>query len=322
MPAAAVPDDHRQRADAAPVRAGQARLIDSCPLGCTPPLRPTNILLPEGPLQRCSECSLLVSSCSAAQHEASLAHWDTTGGTTPDARSVRRFRTVTRRRLALALALLPDRSRPSLLDVGCSSGSLLEVAAGMGFAVKGVEIAPAAAAAARRAGFDVHQGLLQDAGHAPQSFDVITLVELIEHVTDPLALLRHCHRLLRPGGVVVVNTPNGASWTARVLGGRWEGFSLVKLGGHICFYSPAAIRVLAERTGFDVAAVRTRHLRLTEPDSVPRVVHRLAKLAAKPAALAARWFGTGHDMLAALQRRPAVPPGTDAQAGFGSRPSR
>jgi 2-polyprenyl-3-methyl-5-hydroxy-6-metoxy-1,4-benzoquinol methylase len=289
--------------DPLPTAEAKALLIGSCPLGCASVLCPTRIRLPEGPLRQCPECSLLVSSCTAEEHEEALAMWDTTNGTLPDARSLRRFRDVTRRRLGLALRLLPDRSQPALLDVGCSSGSLLEVAAAMGFAAKGVEIAPTAAAVARHAGFDVHEGRLQDAGYAPQSFDVITLIELIEHVTDPCALLLQCRNLLRPGGVLVINTPNGKSWSARVLGGKWEGFSLTKLGGHICFYSPAAIRALAARTGFDVATVRTRHLRLTEADSSSKAVHLLAKLAAKPAALAARWLGTGHDMLALLQRR-------------------
>jgi 2-polyprenyl-3-methyl-5-hydroxy-6-metoxy-1,4-benzoquinol methylase len=279
-------------------------LIEACPLGCSGELRPTPIVLPEGPLRQCPACTLLVSSATQAQHAASLAIWDTGEGTQPDARSVERFRTVTRRRLAMAQHLLGPQSAARLLDVGCSSGSLLAVAAEMGFAVRGVESAPTAAAAARRAGFDVHDGRLQDAGYAPGSFDVITLIELIEHIAEPLPLLRQCRDLLRPGGVVAINTPNGASWSARALGGKWEGFSLTKLGGHVCFYSPSALQVLAERTGFDVAAIRTRHLRLTEADSTPQPIHRIVKLISKPAALAARWLGTGHDMLALLQRRP------------------
>jgi SAM-dependent methyltransferase len=279
------------------------RLIEVCPLGCGGELRPTPIALPEGPLRQCPECTLLVSSCTQAQHEASLAIWDTSEGTQPDARSVRRFRTVSRRRLVMAQRLLPDPSNARLLDVGCSSGSLLAVAVEMGFTAQGVELAPAAAAAARRAGFDVFDGRLHDAGYAPGSFDVITLIELIEHIADPLVLLRQCRDLLRPRGVAVINTPNGASWSARALGGEWEGFSLTRLGGHICFYSPRALHVLADRTGFDIAAIRTRHLRLTEPDSTPRPVHRAVKIIAKPASLVARWLGTGHDMLALLQRR-------------------
>jgi 2-polyprenyl-3-methyl-5-hydroxy-6-metoxy-1,4-benzoquinol methylase len=286
-------------------------LFDCCPLGCDSSLEATAVILPEGPLRRCPQCDLRLASCSPAQYEASLHKWDTAQGTTPDARSAQRFRTVARRRLGAVLRQLPATPTARLLDVGCSSGSLLAVAAEMGFAVTGVETAPAAAEAARRAGFEVHLGALEEAALAPASFDVITLIELIEHLTEPLAMMQACHRLLRPGGIVLISTPNPASWTARVLGARWEGFSLVRLGGHICFYSPAAIRALAQRTGFDVIGISTRNLRLAEPEDSGPAKLRAAKLVAELFAHPARWFGRGHDLLALLGRH-----------DFGTRPSR
>ena len=278
------------------------RLIERCPLDCASVLQPTAIMLPEGPLRRCPQCQLLLSSCTSAQHEAALGTWDTDRGTLPDERSAQRFRKVTRRRLCKALRLVRGSAPMRLLDVGCSSGSLLEIAAEIGFSVAGVEPALAAASAARRAGFDVFTGRLQDAGYAAQSFDVITLIELIEHVTDPLDLLRTSHHLLRPGGAVLINTPNPASWSARVMGSRWLGFSLTGLGGHICFYSPAAVRVLAQRTGFEVASISTRHVRLVDKGERSAIVYRFGKIAAEALAQPARWLGAGHDMLAILKR--------------------
>ena len=277
-------------------------MIAVCPLGCRPALQRTAIVLPEGPLRRCPECGLLVSSCTDEQYASALARWDTETGTRPGHDSLARFRQTAQRRLARAIRLLGSGPTPRLLDVGCSSGSLLAVAREMGFSAAGVETAPAAAASARQAGFEVFSGRLQDAHYDSDGFDVITLIELIEHVADPLELLHSCRQLLRPGGVALINTPNAASWTARVLHGRWEGFSLTRLGGHICFYSPATIRVLAARTGFNVESISTRHVRLSEPGSEARATYRLLKLVAEMLAMPARWAGAGHDLLALLKR--------------------
>ncbi len=245
---------------------------------------------------------MLVSSCTRQQYELALAKWDTAAGTLPDRRSAERFRQTARRRLSRIRQFLPDQARPRLLDVGCSSGSLLAVATEMGFSAVGVEAAPAPAASARDAGFEVITGTLQDAGFAAESFDVITLIELIEHVIDPLGLLHACHRLLCPGGVVLINTPNAESWSARVLGGQWEGFSLTTLGGHVCFYSPGTVRVLARRTGFGVARIATRHVRLVEADKLARLPYRVRRLISEVLAMPARWLDAGHDLQAILQR--------------------
>ncbi|HSN40731.1 MAG TPA: class I SAM-dependent methyltransferase, partial [Burkholderiales bacterium] len=160
-----------------------------------------------------------------------LKKWDTREGTDPDARSAERYRTVVTRRLDGVLTLLGKRNAaPKLLDVGCSSGALLAVARGMGFDVHGVEPAPDAAQSAQRAGFDVFQGLLHEAVYAEASFDVCVMFEILEHVNEPLALMHECAHVLRPGGVLVVNTPNAASWTARAMQARWGGFSLTAMG--------------------------------------------------------------------------------------------
>jgi SAM-dependent methyltransferase len=277
-------------------------LLPACPLGCSAALAVTSTLLAEGPLRRCLHCGLMLSSCTPAQYEASLSIWNTEDGTEPGVASARRFDEVTRRRLELARRLAPAAARPRLLDVGCSSGFLLRVATALGFSAAGVESAPVAAEAARNAGFDVFAGRLQEAPWPASSFEIITLIELIEHVPDPLDLLRACHRLLVPGGVVLINTPNAASWTARVMRGAWLGFNLNHMGGHICFYSPATLAVAAQRCGFERVAFETRHVRFAEKESHAAPVYRIGKLASEALALPARWLNAGHDLLAVLRR--------------------
>ena len=273
------------------------RFIRQCPVGCEAALVASQIVLPEGPLLRCTACRQLVSQCSEDAYRAALEKWDTTAGTVPDARSAPRHARVSRRRLQTLLSVLGhDASRARLLDVGCSSGAFLVAARALGLDAQGVEISPEAAASARRAGFRVHTGLLEEAGYPDASFDAIALIELLEHLRDPRALLAECRRILRPGGVLLATTPNGSSWTARAMGARWDVFSLRGMGGHVSFFNPGSLRLLAERAGFEVARLETRQVRLAEKGEYSRVVYRLAKVLASALDAPARLAGAGHNL--------------------------
>lgn len=96
----------------------------------------------------------------------------------------------------------------SLLDVGCTTGFVLEEAERRGWEAHGVELNPFAAGEAEARGLRVRQGTLQEASFPEGSFDAITLFDVVEHVRDPVGLLREAHGLLRPSGIVVLYTPN------------------------------------------------------------------------------------------------------------------
>lgn len=285
--------------------AARQRFIVRCPVGCGAPLEATGIAQPEGPLLRCPECGQLVSQCGEDEFVRSLARWDTAEGTLPGAESASRHAQVSTRRLRRVLALL---GRPAqgtrLLDVGCSSGALLMAARTMGFEAEGVEVSERAAATARRAGLKVFTGLLESARFPDASFDAETLIELIEHLRDPRPLLAECRRILKPGGILLATTPNAASWTARVMGGRWHGFSLTAMGGHISFFNPRSIGAIARRAGFEIARIETRNVRFFERGQCPAAVHGAAKIASELLNWPARLLGQGHDLTAYLRRPP------------------
>jgi 2-polyprenyl-3-methyl-5-hydroxy-6-metoxy-1,4-benzoquinol methylase len=140
-----------------------------------------------------------------------------------------------------------------LLDVGCSNGAFIYAAQSLGIDAEGVEPAAAPAQAAMESGLTVHQGFLQDIHLAEASFDVVTLFEVLEHLKDPLSLMKECHRVLSQGGVLVIRTGNTDSWSARFTKNRWEYFSISKHGGHISFFNPASMGKLAQRSGFSIA---------------------------------------------------------------------
>jgi 2-polyprenyl-3-methyl-5-hydroxy-6-metoxy-1,4-benzoquinol methylase len=147
-----------------------------------------------------------------------------------------------------------------LLDVGSGPGLLLDEARRRGYETLGLELSRASASHARDAlGLDVRELALEDfadAGEAP-GFDVVVLADVIEHLDDPVDGIARCARLLRPGGVLCVVTPDPSSATARVAGRRWWGF----VPAHTCLLPRATLRELLAATGLvvstDVPLVRT-----------------------------------------------------------------
>ena len=277
--------------------------ISACPVGCNAALVPTTIVLPEGPLRRCEACGQLVSAIGEEAYRRSMQHFDDAEFNLPAPRELeRRFR-LARRRLDTISALLgraPAAIR--VLDVGCSRGAFLAAGTRLGFQMEGVEPAASIAAAARKEGHKVHSGELADAGLAAGSFDAITLFEVIEHLKEPLALLRECHRVLKPDGVIALTTGNAASWTAVAMGERWDYFHIAQDAGHVSFFNPRSLELLAARAGFRSERLDTARVRFFERGDVTRWRYLAGKLCAELLDLPARIAGRGHDMLAFWRR--------------------
>jgi 2-polyprenyl-3-methyl-5-hydroxy-6-metoxy-1,4-benzoquinol methylase len=113
-----------------------------------------------------------------------------------------------------------------VLEVGCSSGALTEHVKALGCAVVGVERRPKAAAQARSFAEDVVVGDIEEMPlpWAASSFDVILLLDVLEHLVNPSATVRRLLPLLKPAGRVIVAVPNVAHWSIRfrLLCGRFD----------------------------------------------------------------------------------------------------
>lgn len=117
---------------------------------------------------------------------------------------------------------LPRRhANERLLDLGCGNGAFLLRARSAGWDVVGVDLDPKAVEAACSQGLDVRLGGVEELDPADEQFDVITLAHVIEHVHHPVELLRACYRLLKPGGVLWIDTPNIASEGCWLFGANW-----------------------------------------------------------------------------------------------------
>lgn len=167
--------------------------------------------------------------------------------------------------------LVPRKPQGSLLDVGCSIGNFLAAAAHF-YTVAGVEINPATAMVARQRGFEVLEGTLADMPGEGR-FDVITLNQLLYGLKDPLRLIREAARLLKPGGILYINTPNADSWAMAVYGGAH-----CHLVGRVNLnvFSPRSLEVAAEKSGLAVETCYTEWLNLYSLDLVTFLLGRKA----------------------------------------------
>ncbi len=219
----------------------------------------------------------------------------------PDARQ-RRFIRSKRYLDQIESLLGKPRNTIRILDVGCSSGYFLGVAKQLGFCAEGVEPGLEAVQTARAAGLTVHSGLLEDVALPEQSFDAITLFEVIEHLKDAGGTIQKCNRLLRPGSILVIGTANTASWTYMTMKSRWEYFHIDKHGGHVSFFNPGSMKILAQRSGFVVEKIETRSVSFSERDATHPVIYRACKIISELIETPSRWLGKGHDMLVIMRK--------------------
>jgi SAM-dependent methyltransferase len=134
-----------------------------------------------------------------------------------------------------------------LLDVGAGSGPMVEAARAAGMTAEGVEPSVWLRDHAVRLGLPVHLGVLPHPD-VQGVFDVVTLVDVIEHTTDPRQLLEQAARLLAPGGVVVLVTPDVSSFFASVLGWRWWHYR----AAHVGYFNRVTLTALCARVGLSV----------------------------------------------------------------------
>lgn len=142
-----------------------------------------------------------------------------------------------------------------LLDVGSGPGNLVAHAIDMGWDAVGQEISQWACTRAREKGIPVLEGPLEDQHLPDASFDAASMFDVLEHLTDPRRTVEEIRRVLKPGGVLVIETPNIGGLFARFV--YRDRSDLVKPRSHICLFSPRSIRRLMDEAGFSRLTVQT-----------------------------------------------------------------
>jgi|688.fasta_scaffold162093_1 2-polyprenyl-3-methyl-5-hydroxy-6-metoxy-1,4-benzoquinol methylase len=144
---------------------------------------------------------------------------------------------------------LSNVSPGKLLDIGCGSGQFLQQMQLYGWEVEGVDFDSKAVEGVKtRYDLNVHAGSLESIAYPDSSFDAITMSHVIEHMPDPIALLKESYRLLKPGGYLVVTTPNVNSWGHKQFEENWLHLDPPR---HLHLFSQNTLRHCADRAGLD-----------------------------------------------------------------------
>jgi 2-polyprenyl-3-methyl-5-hydroxy-6-metoxy-1,4-benzoquinol methylase len=163
-----------------------------------------------------------------------------------------------------------------LLDVGCGNGSFLATMQELGWEVSGVEPDTKSANIAReRLSVAVTVGTLEESRFLSDSFDCITAHQTIEHMLDPIAFLAESFRILRPGGRLVVTTPNIASFGHLVFRRCWRGLEPPR---HLHLFSTRALGICAGRVGYQIETLRTTARSTWEIWYASRLIRRDGKI--------------------------------------------
>jgi 2-polyprenyl-3-methyl-5-hydroxy-6-metoxy-1,4-benzoquinol methylase len=194
------------------------------------------------------------------------------------------------------------RFRNELLDVGAGVGLTLARAKHAGWNVAGVELSEFGPQfALKHFGIDIMRGTLEEVQFPSNYFDVVLLQDTIEHVPDPRATLQEISRILRPGGALILSTPN-YSGVARVIAGiEW---ALISPAEHLFLFSPKSLSAVLRTCGLEPtsltssASVNPRLLSEIKKAQAARyaksiVLHAVAFLGWKPFV---KLFGLGDEL--------------------------
>lgn len=135
----------------------------------------------------------------------------------------------------------------NIFDVGAATGFFLDRAKERGWTTSGVEVSHFAGRQAIKRGHDVHIGVIEDLP-STASFDVVTMWDVLEHVGTLVSTIMSARKLLKPSGVVIINTPDAGSLFARILGKKWH---LVVPPEHLNYLSRSNITRLLSNAGFE-----------------------------------------------------------------------
>lgn len=191
-----------------------------------------------------------------------------------------------------------------LLDVGCASGHFLEAAAAAGWRGEGVDVSVAAVRrVVEELGLPARAGDVRTMALEPR-YDAITLWETVEHLPEPVSVLRHLRAGLAPGGLLAIGTGDTESPVARLLGRRWW---YVNPPDHCVYYNTRALCLLLERAGMQVVGLERIHTHHVGGRNVALKVARSLEVAPRVALGLARrlpdvvlpiWHGTTRVVLA------------------------
>ena len=199
---------------------------------------------------QCSACGLGRATCEDFDFHKYYTEGYFSGAHPDGYADYRGSEPVLRREFARTVQFIRGlRDGGRLLEIGCAFGFFLEEARGF-YEVAGIEIADAAVAFCQGRGLAVINAVAEESTlRALGMFDVIVLLDVVEHLPDPRSTLALCRRHLNPGGIIVISTGDFASVYARLAGRKWR---LMTPPQHLWFFTPESMRRLSHSLGLQL----------------------------------------------------------------------
>ncbi len=135
----------------------------------------------------------------------------------------------------------------SILDIGCGYGEAVGYHMARGCEAYGVEADSNVINVKEKYNYNIHIGSFDDKEYEADYFDYVTMDQVIEHLQDPVNQIRNIHRILKPGGMLIMSTPNSNSLTAKIFRRKWLHWHVPY---HLHFFSKKSIKLLADSAGF------------------------------------------------------------------------
>lgn len=205
-------------------------------------------------LVQCEDCSFVFSQRIPSKQELYdyySAHYERTSYLSPI--TIKRFH-------AILDTLEPFRNTGKLLDMGAGYGFFLEIAKQRGWDAHGTELTDEAVEHCRAKGMTMFKGEFQDLNIAPETYDVIIFIEVLEHLNNPVEYISKAHKVLRPGGIFYLTTPNFNSFLRYRLK---EQYNVIEYPNHLCYYTSKTLQKLFNDNGFDSLTIKTTGISLT-----------------------------------------------------------
>jgi SAM-dependent methyltransferase len=202
---------------------------------------------------RCPGCGLGRAEAKAFEPESYYTGAYFTGQRSDGYADYRGAEPVLRKEFERTVSFIRERCDGGrLLEVGCAYGFFLEEAKPY-FEVRGIELAADAAGHCRKSGLPVLAGVADEANLSEIGMvDVIVMLDVIEHLSDPHETLRLLARHLNPGGMIVITTGDFGSPVARLLGRRWR---LMTPPQHLWFFTQESLKKIARALGLGLEHV-------------------------------------------------------------------
>lgn len=198
-------------------------------------------------LSKCIQCGFVFSTCIPTFQELT-AHYEGYG------RNDYLSDLTIKRYHQLMDMFEPYRKTNKILDVGCGIGYFLDVAKERGWEVHGTEYTDKAIEICSSKGIHMQKGVLNAENYEPESFDIVTSFEVIEHINNPREELKNIVNLMRKGGAFYITTPNFNSLLRYHLKAD---YNIVTWPEHLSYYTPQTLTKLLKKVGLKKKFIET-----------------------------------------------------------------